>query len=496
MTDKIQTRIPFNKTNLDAIPFATDGKQITYYDTNKSNLALRVGASSKTFIVYTRPKGSSKPIRITLGKYGDITIKHASDLATKELAKIAEGVNPIEEKKNKKQEQEQAQELAKANDEQTFEWMMTKYTEEHILGNGKKIGSSSTLANIKTTLDYFDEKTVMTLKQKADGTWENYMEVHLSSWLNRPFRSITRNDVLERFNVLEIARPARNQKVLQPIARTHQMSFKFASSAFNYIISNRELDIKENLRNPFDVMKVHNKWTKTEKRVGFVDFERAEFSKWWKAVEQYDYYKNLVSDYLLCSLLQAGRSIDLAPLQWKNVDMELKRIHYKNTKNNDDYTFPMSNLVFEIFQRRLKLNKDTVYVFEYPESKKGHIPQDCQHHFKVIAEISGKKITHHDLRRTWATAARKLKFDERNIDYCLKHKRNDINEHYFVRYESDILEILQTVEDFFIAVSKNELQQPVAQNFLYSLTLKQNMKNQEMFHESLKRQNLNNGVGQ
>ena len=39
MTDKTPTRLAFNKTNLDAIPFAPQGKQVTYYDTNKTNLA-------------------------------------------------------------------------------------------------------------------------------------------------------------------------------------------------------------------------------------------------------------------------------------------------------------------------------------------------------------------------------------------------------------------------------------------------------------------------
>jgi len=53
------------------------------------------------------------------------------------------------------------------------------------------------------------------------------------------------------------------------------------------------------------------------------------------------------------------------------------------------------------------------------------------------------------------------------------------------------LETLQTVEDFFIAISNDELQAPVAQNFLYALALKQNMKNQAMFNEALRLQNQN-----
>lgn len=177
MTGQATTRTPFNKANLDAIPFAEKGKQTTYYDTNKTNLALRVGASSKTFIVYTRPKGSTAPVRITLGKYGEITIKQASDLASKELAKIADGHNPVEEKKQAKAEKEQA----KAHDEETFKWMMDTYKNEQIIAH--KGGSKGTLHNVATTMDYFDERTIMTLKKKEDGTWENDMEVQLSSWL-------------------------------------------------------------------------------------------------------------------------------------------------------------------------------------------------------------------------------------------------------------------------------------------------------------------------
>lgn len=464
MTLKPETRIIFNKTNLDAIPYAEGGKQTTYYDINKTNLAIRIGATSKTFIVYTRPKGSPAPIRITLGKYGEITIKNASDIAARELGRIADGKNPIEEKKQAKI----VLELSKATGLETFQWMMDTYKQEHIIDY--KGGSKSTLHNIATTMNYFDGKTVMTLKKKDDGTWTDDIEVVLSSWLERPFRLITRQDVLDRFEILDKARPARNQKVFAPVARTNQMSFKFASSAFNFIIARNELDIKEELRNPFDVMSIRKKWTKSNKRTRFVDFERVEFPKWWKSVEQYDFYNGIVSDYLLCSLLQSGRSIDLAPLQWKNVDMELKRIHYIDTKNGEDYTYPMTAKVYEILERRLRLNKDTIHVFDYAESKTGYIPQDCQYHFKKIGEISGKLVSHHDLRRTWATAARKLKLDERTIDYCLKHKRTDVNEHYFVRYESDILELMQTVEDFFVELSAEKLKAPVAQNFLDSLT--------------------------
>lgn len=443
MTEQVKTRIPFNKLNLDAIPFSTDGKQVTYYDTNKTNLSLRVGASSKTFIVYTRPKHGN-PVRITLGKYGEITIKQASDLASKELAKLADGFNPVEEKKKIKIEKE----VAKATSEQTFKWMMDTYKAEQIIAH--KGGSESTLHNIATTMDYFDTRKVMTLKlNEEDKTWSNDMEVHLESWHDLSFRSITRQQVIDRFNVLEKARPTRNKKVLAPITRTHQMSFKFASSAFNYVIQRDELDVKEDLRNPFDILSNRKKWKKTNARTNFVDFNRSEFGTWWKAVEEYDFHNYLVSDYILFSLLQAGRSIDVAPLKWKDVDMELERITYFDTKNGEEYIFPITKKVKEILNRRLKYNKDTIHVFDYSGSKLGHVPQDCQHHFKVIGQKSGKLISHHDIRRTWGTAAMSLDMNERMADYCLKHTINDVNRHYFMRNEPKILKAMQAIENFF-----------------------------------------------
>lgn len=439
------TRITFNKGNLDALPFAVGGKQITYYDTNKTNLALRVGATSKTFIVYTRPKGSTSPVRISLGKYGEVTIKHASDLAAKELAKIADGHNPVADKKQAKLDEQQA----KTQDEQTFSWMMGKYKQEHIIDY--KGGSASTLKDIRITLDYFDERTVTTLKKSEDGkTWIDDMEVKLSSWHELPFRSITRQMVIDRFEILEKTKPQRKQKTLQPICRTNQMSFKFASSAYNYIIARDELDVKEQLRNPFDIMSSRKKWKATNVRTRFVDFNRTEFKKWWKAVEDYDYCAHLVSDYILFSLLQAGRSIDAANLLWKYVDLELNQINYPKTKNGEEYIFPMSKRVREIIDRRKSLNNDDMtYVFDYKESKTSHIPQDVRYHFEMIYKVAGKLISHHDLRRTWASAAYSLDMDKRMIDYCLKHKIGDVNKHYFMRNEAKILRALQTIENFF-----------------------------------------------
>jgi hypothetical protein len=106
--------------------------------------------------------------------------------------------------------------------------------------------------------------------------------------------------------------------------------------------------------------------------------------------------------------------------------------------------------VREIFDRRKAHNKDgMIYVFDYKESKTGHVPQDVRYHFEMIEKTAGKLISHHDLRRTWASAAYSLDMDERMINYCLKHKIGDVNEHYFMRNEKKIRLAMQTIENFF-----------------------------------------------
>lgn len=437
-------RIVFNEENIKNIPLAAPGKQISYLATNQKGLALRVGSTSKTFIVYGRvAKGA--PTRITLGKHGFITVAQAIKKAKEILPTLASGINLNEEKKKAKIE---IAEKAVVQD-QTLEWLFNHYRDEQIIKI--KGGAASTLKDMKTSVTYFGRKQCQTLKLDGNGKWQKDRIVDLSDWLQRPYRSIKRQEVLDRFEVFEVTMPSRiGNKELNPMIRTHQQAFIFATTAFKFIISRMDED-EELPRNPFAILSAHKKWKHSNVKEGMVDFKSVEFYHFWKAVENYEKHKGVVTDYLLMSLLHAGRSIEIAPLQWKQIDFVKNLITFRVTKNKQDFFFPMTKKVREILERRWEANTDNHFVFEYPTSKYGHITPSCKHVFKNIHKVSGKLISHHDLRRTWATAARHLKMDERTLDYCLKHTIKDVNSHYFVRNEDEIREALQMVEDFFYA---------------------------------------------
>lgn len=450
-TDKAtERRFVFNKSNLDKIPFAEKGVQESYYDTRTPGFGLRVGATSKTYILYARVKNGA-PVRLTLGKYGVMSLDEARDKAIQELNNLNQGINPIQ----KRQEKKAAEKLVEKKDTETVQWLLDKYKQERIIAKDKKNqkGSEGTLRSLKDTELYFGKRVVTTLKfNEKTKQWVVDKEgVVLEDMLSRPYRSITAKEILERFKVFSKAKPARCGKVLRPIGRTHQVAFRMLRSAYNHEIPIASFYNPEDaITNPLNILKTFKLWEETNARKNYLDWDKLEFVNWWNATTKYSYCDNLVSDYLFLSLLQNGRSIDIAPLEWTQVDFQKRVIYYDQTKNKEAYLFPITDMAMEILLRRKEIVGKGKYVFGYKGSKSGYVSQDCKHHFKVIGKTSGKLISHHDLRRTFASAARVLGIDSRVLEYCQKHTIGDVNEHYFMKEEPAIRAAFQAVENFFI----------------------------------------------
>ena len=115
-------KIRFNKTELDRFPNAAVGKRATYHDSAQSGLTLRVTATgAKTFAVQKRVDG--KPVRVTLGRYPDMTIDQARKAALNALSDMAGGENPVEEKRQRR---------AKAKEQATVREVLAEYTADRI----------------------------------------------------------------------------------------------------------------------------------------------------------------------------------------------------------------------------------------------------------------------------------------------------------------------------------------------------------------------------
>ena len=88
----------FTKKTLDALSWPEKGKRLYVYDTRVRGLELMVtDQGTKSFKVYR--KLNDKPVRVTLGKYPDMTIEQARNEAQKIITEMLKGKNPNDEKK-------------------------------------------------------------------------------------------------------------------------------------------------------------------------------------------------------------------------------------------------------------------------------------------------------------------------------------------------------------------------------------------------------------
>lgn len=469
-------RIPFTKTSIDALPFEPKGTQKIYYDSNPTDLSLIVSQHTKSFYLQARVKNGKK-IKVSIGKYGIISLNQAKDEVIKIRAKLNSGVNPNLEKKQLanqieidklklEEQQEKDRKIAefqlKKNIE-SLDWLLNEYRDEHIIKY--KGGSESSINDVNDSKFYFKAHTFTLLKMKEKKSrnkefeWEFDRNEELPNWLDRPYREITQREVLERFKLLSVALPKNNAGVLKPMTRSYQKAFKNLGAAYSWILNKTQAftDEKTNdeiidnfIDNPVEIITRLKLWTASKPRETFIDFFSYDSYLWWKAADEYRYEGMLARDYIFVSLLQGGRSIEVAPLTWDDINFDNKTIKYDKTKNKQSYEVPMTKLVFEILERRFKeRNPEDKYVFAFKGSKYGYIVKSARWYFEEIAKLSGVKISHHDFRRTITNIAMQegSGIEKITIDHILKHKLQGTDINYFVKNKRIILNALQKIED-------------------------------------------------
>jgi hypothetical protein len=90
-------KIKLNKESVDALPIPEKGYALTW-DSDPKGFGVRVMSSgTKTFILQQRIHGKDR--RITLGRYGKVTVEQARKLAKITTGQIASGGDPVADKR-------------------------------------------------------------------------------------------------------------------------------------------------------------------------------------------------------------------------------------------------------------------------------------------------------------------------------------------------------------------------------------------------------------
>jgi integrase len=287
MTD--ESHINFTKAALLAIPFPTEGRT-TYHDKKTPGLQLRVtAAGAKTFSVFRRVKGGS-PVRLTIGRFPDVSIEKARQLAMSHTAELAVGTDLAERQR-------------KARAVMTFGELFGEYIRRH-------------------------SKIKKRTWQQDESQYNQYLAVPLGK---------KRLSEISRKNIASIHSKITAEGHATTANRVHAL----VSSVFGWAISvdmwdqNPAIGIKKNAE---------------KSRDRFI--QGAELPNFFRAVQTEP--NDCIRDFFLMSLLTGARRANVLEMAWAEVDLTEGVWRIPRTKNGESQAVTLVPEAVEILERRKK----------------------------------------------------------------------------------------------------------------------------------------------
>lgn len=365
--------------------------QAFFRDSLIPGFALRVtSGGAKSFIVEKRINGRLK--RITLGRYGNLTVEQARTEAMKVLGKVATGGDPVAEKRER-------------------------------------------YARSVTLLEVFNDY-LATRKDLKDSTVHDYtriMNKSFEDWLQKPIADITKDMVEKKHSALGERSPARannSMRVLRALIN-HAMD-KYEDAKGNPII----------LFNPVQRLSKTRAWYKVERRKNLI--RPTQLKPWYEATLQLN--QETTRDYLHFLLFTGLRKTEGAQLRWEDVSFEEKTFTIPDTKNGESHTLPLSDFIEELLLRRFE-SRQSFFVFP-SDSSSGYI-QDPRKAILKVSELSGVEFRLHDLRRTFITIAESRDIPSYALKRLLNHKdKADVTAGYIISDVTRLIEPMQKITDY------------------------------------------------
>lgn len=382
------------KTLIDKIQLPIKTAQAFFRDDQLKGFAVRVTPGGvKSFVIEKLIEGKVR--RITLGRYGALTVEQARKEAQKLLGKIASGVNPLTEK--------QAAKLHSIQLKQVFQ-------------------------------DYL--KARKNLKNQTLYGYNNVMSLAFNDWLNKPLSYITKDRIAKQHTLLG---ETRGQAYANLAMRLLRALFNFAAGQYEDAQGHSLIT-----DNPVKRLSQTRAWYRIKRRETYL--KPHELAPWHQAVMQLD--NVTLRDYLLLLMFTGLRRNEAAQLTWQHVDFHAKTLTIPDPKNHQTHTLPLSNFLYALLEKRYEQRVND-YVFP-GTGKQGHLIEPRKQIAKVI-NISKVPFTPHDLRRTFTTVAESLDISGYAIKRLINHKMNqDVTSGYIVNDIERLRKPMQQITDYFV----------------------------------------------
>lgn len=135
---------------------------------------------------------------------------------------------------------------------------------------------------------------------------------------------------------------------------------------------------------------------------------------------------------VLIALTTGARKSEIF-LKWENVDLENKAIYFLDTKNGEDRTIPIPEVLFyelKSFKEQNKVRRlKNDYIFSTPEGKPKKILIDKLYP-QIVSKCDFEKITFHGLRHTYISIASLLGFNTSIVKKIVGHKFDSVTGGY------------------------------------------------------------------
>jgi len=367
--------------------------QTFYRDSATPGFGLRVtSGGTKSFIVEKRIQGKVK--RVTLGKYGNLTVEQGRDAAMRFLSEVATGKNPIAEKKNLR--------IRNATLLEAF---------EDYLASRKDLKPS-------TINDY---------RRSINGPF--------LMWQTKRLTEITKDMVQLRHASLGKRSKARANNAMRVLRAVFNHAIAKYEDNYGYQVA---------LSNPVDRLSQTHAWYKVNRRQTLI--KPHELPDWFAASRQLN--NETTRHYLYLLLFTGLRRSQASGLKWEDVDFKDKTLTINETKNHQLHVLPLSDFLYELLKKR-HADKDSPYVFP-SDSERGYLVEP-RTAVKRVSELSGITFTLHDLRRTFIAIAENLDIPGYALKQLLNHKEpNDVTVDYIASNVDRLREPMQQITDFII----------------------------------------------
>lgn len=136
---------------------------------------------------------------------------------------------------------------------------------------------------------------------------------------------------------------------------------------------------------------------------------------------------------VLMALCTGARKSEILKLTWQNTDLENKALYFLDTKNGDDRTIPIPDILFfelKKFKEEQKVRQlKNDFIFRTPDGKPNeHLIGKL--YPKAVKQYGYEKITFHGLRHTYISISALLGFNPSIIKKIVGHKFDSVTGGY------------------------------------------------------------------